>query len=218
MSNLQPEIDLTDTFAVTGVCFEDGAVSYYRARYYDPNTGRFLSEDPLGLVGGLNLYRYVTNRPVSFVDPFGLVDILPIATYTKRTGMDALWHSGETNQRLSVQASCTCDKGGKFKLSITIVAFFPVYYSSDSVREHEDRHIAVTLNFLRSNLKKYEKFERQFDSLIECEYYKQKYATGFPNAGNPPELVQQLAQDFESRTYKDAQNNVDGWLGWLFHY
>ncbi len=46
--------------------------SYYRARYYDPNAGRFLREDPLRFTGGINFYAYVRNRPVNKVDPFGL--------------------------------------------------------------------------------------------------------------------------------------------------
>ncbi|WP_353928958.1 Ig-like domain-containing protein [Okeanomitos corallinicola TIOX110] len=45
---------------------------YYRARYYDANTGRFLSEDPIGFAGGdVNLYRYVFNSPVNLNDPSG---------------------------------------------------------------------------------------------------------------------------------------------------
>jgi RHS repeat-associated protein len=44
---------------------------YYRARYYDPTIGRFLSEDPIGFRGGINKYAYVGNRPLNFVDPFG---------------------------------------------------------------------------------------------------------------------------------------------------
>ncbi|GHT88234.1 hypothetical protein AGMMS49543_26110 [Betaproteobacteria bacterium] len=43
----------------------------YRA--YDPRTGRWLSRDPIGEAGGLNLYGYVGGNPVSFVDPLGLV-------------------------------------------------------------------------------------------------------------------------------------------------
>ena len=45
---------------------------YYRTRYYDPVTGRFLQADPAGFIDGLNLYAYVRNDPLNFVDPFGL--------------------------------------------------------------------------------------------------------------------------------------------------
>jgi RHS repeat-associated protein len=50
---------------------------YYRARYYDPGRGRFISEDPTGQNGGLNFYRYVEDNPVNFVDPFGLETVKP---------------------------------------------------------------------------------------------------------------------------------------------
>ena len=47
-------------------------IYYYRARYYDPTTGRFLSEDPLGVRDNLDMYVYVRNNPASYSDPFGL--------------------------------------------------------------------------------------------------------------------------------------------------
>jgi RHS repeat-associated protein len=43
-----------------------------RARWYDPQTGRFVSEDPIGLAGGINPYVYAANNPVIFTDPSGL--------------------------------------------------------------------------------------------------------------------------------------------------
>jgi RHS repeat-associated protein len=51
----------------------DGSkLQYLRNRYYDPNTGRFTQEDPIGLGGGLNLYGFAGGDPVNFSDPFGL--------------------------------------------------------------------------------------------------------------------------------------------------
>ena len=45
---------------------------YYRARYYSPTLQRFVSEDPLGLNGGINSYRYAYDSPPGFTDPSGL--------------------------------------------------------------------------------------------------------------------------------------------------
>ncbi|NLT69051.1 MAG: RHS repeat-associated core domain-containing protein, partial [Acidobacteria bacterium] len=44
---------------------------YYRARWYDPQARRFISEDPIGLNGGINLYAYVENNPLNRIDPEG---------------------------------------------------------------------------------------------------------------------------------------------------
>ncbi|HEX6036860.1 RHS repeat-associated core domain-containing protein [Longimicrobium sp.] len=51
----------------------DDELSLYhmRARDYDPFLRRFISEDPIGLAGGVNLYAYARNSPVLFRDPFG---------------------------------------------------------------------------------------------------------------------------------------------------
>lgn len=51
---------------------QEAGVYMMGARYYDPLLGRFLSEDPIGIQGGLNLYTYAANNPVSMRDPSGL--------------------------------------------------------------------------------------------------------------------------------------------------
>jgi RHS repeat-associated protein len=56
-----------------GVMAEPNGFYYMRARYYDPQVGRFVSEDPTGFDGGdVNLYAYVGGNPVNGIDPSGL--------------------------------------------------------------------------------------------------------------------------------------------------
>ena len=50
---------------------ETGLYSF-RNRWYDPDLGRFLSEDPIGLEGGINLYAFAGNNPLNYTDPYGL--------------------------------------------------------------------------------------------------------------------------------------------------
>ena len=47
------------------------ALYLFRARYYSASRQRFLGEDPIGFGGGMNVYAYVENSPLGFVDPFG---------------------------------------------------------------------------------------------------------------------------------------------------
>jgi RHS repeat-associated protein len=59
-------------FSFTGREWDpESGLFYYRARYFDPTIGRFISEDPIGLKGGINIYRYANNNPVFYIDPSG---------------------------------------------------------------------------------------------------------------------------------------------------
>jgi RHS repeat-associated protein len=55
---------------------EETGLYYNRFRYYDPSLGQYISQDPIGLWGGLELYRY-TSDPLRWVDPFGLSGCTP---------------------------------------------------------------------------------------------------------------------------------------------
>jgi hypothetical protein len=70
--------------------------SYYRARYYDPISGRFISEDPLGFLPGLDFYAYVSNSPLNFSDPLGLSqnDVLKILKQAQAS-TDEMTKNGE---------------------------------------------------------------------------------------------------------------------------
>ncbi|UCE66515.1 MAG: RHS repeat-associated core domain-containing protein [Candidatus Zixiibacteriota bacterium] len=66
----------------------DLGIYYYRARYYDPLTGRFMVRDPLGFAAGdVNFYRYIWNNPSNLRDPSGLF------SGGIRAGGDHLGHS-----------------------------------------------------------------------------------------------------------------------------
>src|SRR5262249_2345951 len=63
----------TNPIRYTGGQFDSETGLYHPyARYYDPSTGRFLSEDPVGFGGGINFYDYVRNNPINRTDPLGL--------------------------------------------------------------------------------------------------------------------------------------------------
>jgi len=83
----------------------DGAAGlyYYGARYYDPQVGRWLTQDPLGIVDGPNRYLFVSNDPVNYVDPWGLEQLIFGLPYTGdlvNQGMKS-WRPSEMGQTQS---------------------------------------------------------------------------------------------------------------------
>jgi RHS repeat-associated protein len=59
-------------FQYTGRENDGTGLLHYRLRYYSPEMGRFISEDPIRLLGGMNFFSYVQNNPVNWTDPLGL--------------------------------------------------------------------------------------------------------------------------------------------------
>lgn len=47
-------------------------------RDYAPGIGRYIQADPIGLVGGLNVYQYTYNDPFKYIDPSGEIPVVPI--------------------------------------------------------------------------------------------------------------------------------------------
>ncbi|OCG61497.1 RHS repeat-associated core domain-containing protein [Gilliamella sp. Fer4-1] len=54
---------------------EETGLHYNLNRYYDPFTGRYITQDPLGILGGLNSYQYVNADPINWIDPLGLIKV-----------------------------------------------------------------------------------------------------------------------------------------------
>src|SRR5439155_13360265 len=75
----------TNSFQYTGRESDGTGLYYLRARYYSPRLQRFVSEDPIGFVAGVNFYAYTYNNPMNWIDPNGLdvtVTYYPGGAYT----------------------------------------------------------------------------------------------------------------------------------------
>jgi RHS repeat-associated protein len=120
-------------YAFTGREWDaETSLYYYRARYYDAATGRFISQDPFGFKGGVNFYAYVLDNPVGNRDPFGLyalpVQLCPAGSPTENKYGTAL-----------------CCRGGKYVLCADQTKW-PQYSDEKKYcsQMHEQTHAAET--------------------------------------------------------------------------
>jgi RHS repeat-associated protein len=94
----------------------DGATGlyYYRARYYSPQLGRFISEDPLGLGGGANFYAYVNGNPISYRDSSGKDPALALIGAVVGGGYGLIngWIAGDSNAELITDVLAGAASGG----------------------------------------------------------------------------------------------------------
>ncbi|EDS4738683.1 type IV secretion protein Rhs, partial [Salmonella enterica subsp. enterica serovar Oranienburg] len=97
---------------------------YNLYRFYDPDIGKFISGDPIGLRGGLNLYQYAPN-PLSWIDPLGLA-VDPITkledrgytgvTKTSGGGLDYSGSNALYNKRPGVTPVVTIEYSGDYDI------------------------------------------------------------------------------------------------------
>jgi RHS repeat-associated protein len=86
-------------FQYTGRDYDpETGLRYYRARYYDLNVGRFISEDPIRFDGGINFNIYALNNPTNLIDPSGL---RPGDKYgnLRCAGWHAIWDINQTSKK-----------------------------------------------------------------------------------------------------------------------
>ena len=101
---------------------------YKRYRLYDPLTGRFTQEDPIGLAGGLNLYGFAGGDPVNFSDPFGLC---PPKWLCDLIGASA----GQSAVEHYAQIATDPSSSGLEKLGATVGGLFSALWTPDTYLE-----------------------------------------------------------------------------------
>ncbi|CAI8698953.1 hypothetical protein EMIT0162MI3_120004 [Pseudomonas chlororaphis] len=119
---------------------------YNRHRYYNPNSGRFLTPDPIKLAGGLNNYLYV-NNPTGWVDPLGLQEC-PGAGGSK-----------STNGEQSSQSKAKADQGELPPPTAASVKWKG--FSSGKLQTHYQKHVLD---------------QKEFGNISQAEYLNQAKA------------------------------------------
>jgi RHS repeat-associated protein len=76
-AEVNPNSSVVNNFRFPGQYYDQETGFHYNYhRYYDPNNGRYLTPDPIGLAGGINLFSYVLNNSVNKIDPLGLAEYI----------------------------------------------------------------------------------------------------------------------------------------------
>ncbi len=156
---------------------EETGLHYNRHRYYDPSVARFISQDPIGLLGGVNLYRYVPN-PIGWVDPLGLTaknDDCDTAVVAKATDLPVV-KPGTPEWKNAVDSMSGLGKG---KLN---------------VRTETAADAQALLKESRGNMNRYKNYTN--------DSYKKGYETH--NAQNPRELG--AGNDLQHLKWKDGKS------------
>jgi len=135
---LQPRRENSPTATMTAP-----GVSVYGFRYYSPETGRWLSRDPIGERGGINLYAFVDNDAINSFDLLGLVRY--ILLYYSRADQTAFKRAAETMKR-DIEAGKSfdpkCDKV-ILKGALTAQDFIDAWNAAKKETDGDDPNLKV---------------------------------------------------------------------------
>ena len=158
-------------------------VTVYGFRFYSPELGRWLSRDPIGEMGGENLYVFLFNASVNFVEQLGLVVLMvrPSSapegipyTYLPRLPEDA---AGFLISRFSASCICGCQDDGRVGMHCIADLLFHILIKSthrhapEGTYGHEQQHVLSILSQVSAQivptLESYEHF--RYPDMSACE-------------------------------------------------
>ncbi|WP_312252927.1 RHS repeat-associated core domain-containing protein, partial [Stenotrophomonas sp.] len=170
---------------------------YNYQRDYDPAVGRYSQGDPLGLNGGVSLYQYASARPITSVDPFGLLDweLNPVAWKkgTRNGDMTATYPGAPTSEfrantlarttmEWTISSKCNCDAAGhyleEYAVGLTPTVLMRDRYDSPAIRRstmHDEMdHVGDLQRWAEDARAAAERFEarigaNRYQSARECE-------------------------------------------------
>ena len=136
-----PKSNPTCEFLFTGRRFDtESELYFYRARYYNPELGRFISKDPIGyMAGSLSLYEYVGSKPIKWVDPMGLEIILG-------------FHANDSHVWVSVDDTAT-----KLTTTYGLWRYSHVKPNSNSIKPGSDVMVNIEKRYAYSGASRYYK-------------------------------------------------------------
>ncbi|QSB01008.1 RHS domain-containing protein [Methylomonas sp. EFPC1] len=159
---------------------------YNLNRYYDPNAGRFIHQDPIGIKGGINIYCYLVN-PIMSVDPLGLAPL----TGVDFSGSPDLFPSG-TGQQSIVEITMQGSRSRDFVQAYKAAGISPVDAEGYTWHHVDDFNPSTGKTTMQ---------------LVKTEAHE----ASFPHRGSVSQFEKQYGVEYDSKESVDIANK-NGWL------
>ncbi|WP_165786317.1 RHS repeat-associated core domain-containing protein [Methylomonas sp. Kb3] len=165
---------------------QETGLHYNLNRYYDPNAGRFIHQDPIGIKGGINIYCYLVN-PIMSVDPLGLAPL----TGVDFSGSPDLFPSG-TGQQSIVEITMQGSRSRDFVQAYKAAGISPVDAEGYTWHHVDDFNPSTGKTTMQ---------------LVKTEAHE----ASFPHRGSVSQFEKQYGVEYDSKESVDIANK-NGWL------
>ncbi len=182
----------------------ESGLYYNYFRDYDPQTGRYIESDPIGLAAGVNIYAYVAGNPLNYIDPFGL-DLMVI-TGGMREATNPFGHTGA-----AIQGYGMASYGNNTELGSSVLDYLN---SQSQLRDQQVTiiHTSPFQDLLAESFVKKHPGKNSVTRVDNCAVRTNQLldAAGIPMSGNmfPGGLAREVASLPGTTTYYIPQNGT----------